>query len=283
MNDNRRPFDRPAGYDPQRYELLRRTLDAGQWDALRLSFLMPNGKSDTNNCGPVSTDHIGANHAWPAADYARREGIFQDHVAYTKGLLYFLSHEPTVPAHVRDEVSAWGWPRDEFVETDGFPHELYVREARRLVGEVVMTEHHCRRRETIDDSVGLAAYTMDSHHCRRLCIDGRAVNEGNVEVPPTGPYPISYRALIPRRGECGNLLVPWCLSASHIAFGSIRMEPVGMVLGQSAATAACLALGSGVAVQDADYSVLRQRLEADGQVLDWPSPEPETCLARLLV
>jgi hypothetical protein len=280
--ENQASFPQPANYDPLRYELLRRYLQTGVWDALRLSNLMPHGKTDTNNFGGFSSDHIGANYDWPDGDYETREAIFQDHVDYNQGLYWFLAHDPAVPDAIQAEVLGWGLPLDEFVETGHWPHELYVREARRLVGDLVMTEHHCRRREIVDDPIGLAAYTMDSHNCRRLAFDGRAYNEGNVEVPPSGPYEISYRAIVPKRGECENLLVPWCLSASHIAFGSIRMEPVGMVLGQSAATAACQAIDAGHAVQDVDYPTLRRRLLADDQVLDWAAPEPTSCLDRLL-
>ncbi|MEM8737923.1 MAG: FAD-dependent oxidoreductase [Planctomycetota bacterium] len=280
--DNQRPFPEPANYDPLRYELLIRYIHSGVWDALRLSNLMPRGKTDTNNFGGFSSDHIGGNYDWPEADYARREAIFQDHVSYNQGLYHFLVTDSRVPESIRQEVEAWGLPLDEFVETGNWPHELYVREARRMVSDLVMTEHHCRRTVDVDDPIGLAAYTMDSHNCRRLVVDGRAYNEGNVEVPPSGPYPIGYRALVPKAGECENLLVPWCLSSTHIAFGSIRMEPVGMVLGQSAATAAALAIEQDTAVQEVDYPTLRRHLQRDGQVLNWPEPPATTCLTRLL-
>jgi hypothetical protein len=268
--DNRLPVPKPAGYDPRRYELLLRYIQAGVWDALFLTLPIPNRKTDTNNFGGFSSDHIGANYGWPEGDYAARERIFQDHVSYNQGMYYFLANDRRVPASIREEVSEWGLPKDEFTETGGWPHELYVREARRMVGDIVMTEHHCRRREQVEDPIGLAAYTMDSHNCRRIVMDGRAYNEGNVEVPPSAPYGISYRAIIPARGECENLLAPWCLSASHIAFGSIRMEPVGMVMGHAAGAAACLAIEEGSATHDVDYTALRDRLLAGGQVLDWP-------------
>jgi FAD dependent oxidoreductase len=274
--DNRLPFPKSVGYDAGRYELLLRYIRAGVWDALFLTLAIPNHKTDTNNYGGFSSDHIGANYDWPEGSYDTRERIFQDHVSYNQGMYYFLANDRRVPVAIRDEVNAWGLPKDEFTETGGWPHELYVREARRMVGDVVMTEHHCRHREQVEDPIGLAAYTMDSHNCRRLVMDGRVYNEGNVEVPPSAPYSISYRAIIPAKGECENLLVPWCLSASHIAFGSIRMEPVGMILGQSAATAACLAIDQNSGTHDVEYTALRDRLLADRQVLNWSENQTQT-------
>ncbi|OLF10758.1 FAD-dependent oxidoreductase [Actinophytocola xanthii] len=267
---DRLPFPRPAGYDPARYELLRRYLAAGVWDAMRLNTPMPNGKTDMNNNGAVSTDNIGRNYGWPAGDYATREAIFQDHVRYQQGLLHYLANDPGVPAAVRAEVNTWGLPADEFPETGGWPHELYVREARRMVSDYVITEHDCRWARVAPDPVGLASYTMDSHNCTRVVVGGAARNEGDVQVAPAGPYGISYRAIVPRRGECANLLVPVALSASHIAFGSARMEPVFMLLGHAAAAAACLAVEHDAAVQDVDYATLRRGLLADGMVLTWP-------------
>ena len=266
--DNRVPFPAPPGYDPQKFELLLRYIKAGVWDVMGLHKPMPNSKTDLNNFGAVSTDFIGMNHEWPEADYATRERLFQEHVHWNLGMLYFLANDERVPKEIRDEVSQWGLPADEFTSTANWPHYLYVREARRLVGEVVMNQNHCLLYKKEEDSIGLASYGMDSHNCRRLVIDGRVVNEGDVEIPVAGPYPISYRAIIPKGEQCTNLLVPVCLSASHIAYGSIRMEPVFMVLGQSAATAAALALQTGRAVQDVDYAELRERLLADGQVLE---------------
>ncbi|TDV55392.1 FAD-dependent oxidoreductase [Actinophytocola oryzae] len=267
---DRRSFPRPPGYDPARYELLRRYLAAGVWDAMRLNTPMPNGKTDLNNNGAVSTDNIGRNYDWPAGDYATRERIFQDHVTYQQGMLYYLANDPAVPQAIRAEVSAWGLPADEFPETGGWPHELYIREGRRMVGDYVVTEHDCRGARVASDPVGLASYNMDSHNCARVVVNGAARNEGDVQVAPAGPYGISYRAIVPARGECANLVVPVALSASHIAFGSVRMEPVFMLLGHAAASAAHLALESGAAVQDVDYPALRRGLLADGMVLTWP-------------
>ncbi|WP_409345057.1 FAD-dependent oxidoreductase [Paenibacillus sp. MBLB4367] len=265
--DNRIAFPQPPDYDPGRYALLARYIRAGVWDALKLNKMMPAGKTDLNNHGAFSTDHIGANYDWPDGDYATRERLFQDHFRYNLGLLYFLANDESMPERVRGEARQWGLPADEFESTNGWPHQLYVREGRRMIADVIMTEHHCRRYETVKDPVGLAAYTMDSHNCRRIVLDGRCVNEGNVEISPTGPYPISYRAIVPKESECGNLLVPVCLSSSHIAYGSIRMEPVFMILGQSAATAAVHALEQGCRVQEVDYEKLRKRLLLDGQIL----------------
>lgn len=277
---DRLPFPKPEGYDPERYTLLARYIDAGVWDVLRLTKMMPNGKTDTNNFGAFSSDNIGENYGWPDGDYQTRERIFQDHVTYHQGLMWFLCHDERVPEKVRDEVKEWGLPRDEFMETGGWPHQLYVREARRMVSDYVMTEKHCTYKETAPDSVGLAAYSMDSHNCQRVARQENGVwtarNEGNVEVRPSAPYPISYRAIVPKEAECENLFVPVCLSASHIAYGSIRMEPVFFILGQSAATAACLTIDAGVSAQKVDYAKLRERLLADKQLLDWDRSVPAT-------
>ncbi len=269
VDNNKLPFPKPNNYDPQRYELLLRYINAGIWDALFLTLPIPNQKTDTNNFGGFSSDHIGANYDWPEGDYHTRERIFQDHVTYNQGMYYFLVNDERVPAEIREEVAKWGLPKDEFMDTGGWPNQLYIREARRMVGDIVMTEHHCRHQQVVEDPIGLAAYTMDSHNCRRLVVDGRLVNEGNVEVEPNAPYRVSYRAIVPRKGECENLLVPWCVSASHIAFGSIRMEPVGMILGQSAATAASLSIDQNLAVQDLPYENLKQQLLTDHQILTW--------------
>ncbi|MFC3771553.1 FAD-dependent oxidoreductase [Paenibacillus sp. GCM10012303] len=265
--DNRLPFPEPPGYDPDRFELLRRYLQAGVWDAMQLNLMLQNGKTDLNNRGAVSTDHIGANHGWPGGDYAAREMIFQDHVRYNMGMLYYLSRDERVPATIRQEMSQWGLPADEFTGTANWPHQLYIREGRRMVSDLVITENHCRHYVSEPDSIGIASYKMDSHNCRRIVLDGCCVNEGNVETPTAGPYPIPYRAIVPRGDECTNLLVPVCLSASHIAYGSLRLEPVFLILGQSAAAAAVLALEKGTSVQEVEYAALRDRLIADGQLL----------------
>jgi hypothetical protein len=274
---NRMPFPKPEGYDPKRYELLLRYIQGGVWDALGSITPMPNRKTDTNNNGGFSTDNIGMNYDYPDGDYATRERIWREHISYQQGLMWFLANDPRVPERVRNDVSRWGLCKDEFTDNGGWPHQLYVREARRMIGEYVMTQHNCQRRRIAEDSVGLAAYTMDSHNCQRY-VDktGHARNEGDVQVGGFPPYPIAYRALVPREAQCANLLVPVCLSASHIAYGSIRMEPVFMVLGQSSATAACQSIDRSVPVQRVDISALQERLKADGQVLDWTGPSRVT-------
>jgi hypothetical protein len=272
--ENRRAWPKPAEYDPALYELLLRNFEAGDervpWGPVPL----PNHKTDSNNNFAVSTDYIGANYAYADGDYATRARIVQAHRTYQQGLMWTLANSPRVPAKVRQEFQKWGLARDEFVDHDNWPHQIYVREARRMVGAYVMTQHHCEGRAVAEDAVGLAAYTMDSHNVQRYVdAQGHVRNEGDVQVGGFPPYPISYRAIVPRRAECTNLLVPVCLSASHIAFGSIRMEPVFMVLGESAATAAVQALEGGavpVDVQALDVKRLQARLTADGQVLHWP-------------
>lgn len=275
---NRVPFTLPEGYDPRWHVLTARHLAAAGWQDQFTKFdrLRVPTKTDTNNFGPASTDFIGQNYAWPRAGYAERERIFQAHVAYQQGLHWFLVNDPSVPWALREAYSQWGLCRDEFTESGGWPPQLYVREARRMVGDYVMTEHECRGARTASDPVGLAAYTMDSHNCRRFARGARVFNEGDVQEHRFPPYPISYRAIVPRVGECENLLVPLCLAASHIAYGSIRMEPVFMILGQSAATAAYLAIGENVPVQAVPYADLRSALRRDGQVLAWEKEMPVT-------
>ncbi|KPV52061.1 xanthan lyase [Kouleothrix aurantiaca] len=267
---NRISFEKPDGYDRREYELLARYFAAG-WGAEVFRKFDPirGEKVDMNNHGGLSSDFIGRNYAYPEASYAERERIFQAHVTYQQGYMWFMANDPAVPPAIRERWAEWGLAADEFTATGGWPHQLYVREARRMLGDYVMTEHDCRGATAADDVVALAAYTMDSHNCRRFVRDGRVWNEGDVQVAGFPPYPISYRAIVPRRGECENLLVPVCLSSSHIAYGSIRMEPVFMILGQSAAAAANLAIAGGCAVQDVPYSQLREQLQRDGQVLSW--------------
>ncbi|MCR9197496.1 MAG: FAD-dependent oxidoreductase [Planctomycetaceae bacterium] len=271
--DNRIPFVRPDGYQERDYELLLRNFEAG---ATRLPWSMgrmPNRKSDVNNNRGVSTDFIGQNYDYPNATYLQRAAIVRRHFVYQQGLMWTLANHPRVPAAIRQEVSRWGTCKDEFAAPSGWQQQLYIREARRMIGSYVMTQHNCQGRTTAPRPVGLAAYTMDSHNVQRYVgPDGSVRNEGDVQVGGFSPYPIDYGALVPRRTECGNLLVPVCLSASHIAFGSIRMEPVFMVLGQSAATAAVLAVEDDIAVQDVDYTKLRQQLLHDRQVLTWTGP-----------
>ena len=265
--ENMIPITRPEGYDASRYELVLRLFEAFP-DRRKLSHYfiwshMPNQKTDINNRGAFSTDMIGMNYEYPDGTYAERAKIIEDHTVYTKGLLYFFGHDPRVPQELRDEMLQWGYPKDEYVENGNWTPQLYVREARRMIGGYVMTQHNCQGREVVTDGVGMAAYTMDSHNTQRLVVDGQVKNEGNVEVGGFGPYPIAYRSLTPKGSECNNLLVPVCLSATHIAFGSIRMEPVFMVLAQSSATAAVMAIDAGTSVQQVNVPELQQRLRTD--------------------
>jgi hypothetical protein len=273
---NRLPIEPPSDYDPAKYELLGRYLAAlvaaGKTPSLRQLMdiqPMPNGKTDINNNGGFSTDFIGGNYGYPDGSYAERARIWKAHEDYTRGFLRFLATDPRVPAAIRVEMQSWGFCKDEFKDTGGWPNQLYIREARRMISDYVMTEDNCRHSLAVPDAIGLAAYTMDSHNCRRIAREGRVENEGDVQAGGFPPYQISYRALRPRQNECQNLLVPVCLSASHIAYGSIRMEPVFMVLGQSAAMAAALAIEENVPVQKIDCAELRRRLLAAAQVLEW--------------
>ena len=269
--DNRIPFPKPDGYDARQYELLLRILEAGWRETFDKFDPIPNRKTDTNNHGPMSTDNIGYNYDYPEASYSRRREILQEHETYQKGLMWFLANDPRVPADVRQRMSTWGLARDEFKDNGGWPHQIYVREARRMVGLHVMTENELLRRRPTPDSVGMGSYTIDSHNVQRyITPEGHVQNEGDIGVPTPGPYAIAYGALVPRRGQAENLLVPVCVSSSHIAFGSIRMEPVFMILAQSAATAAVLALDAGLPVQDLPYSRLREQLLKDGQILATP-------------
>ena len=273
VTENRIPFPKPDGYDPGQYALLARYIrereKAGQpWQDMTLVARMPDGKTDTNNNGAFSTDDIGMNYDYPDGDAATRERIYREHLAYTQGLMYFLTRDPGIPERIRNEIGAWGLCRDEFVDNGGWSHQLYIREARRMISAFVMTQVDCEGRRTAEDPVGLASYTMDSHNCRRIVRNGRVENEGDVQVRVPHPFPVSYRSIVPREGACVNLLVPVCLSASHIAYGSIRMEPVFMVLGQSAATAACQAIDAGAPVQRVGFAGLRERLIADGQIIE---------------
>jgi len=278
--ENRIPITKPDNYDPQRYELLVRLFEAQPNDREISQYFiwskMPGNKTDINNRGGFSTDMIGANHNYAEASYNQRKKIFDEHVDYTKGLLYFYITDPRVPKNLQDFVAQWGYPKDEYTDNNHWTPQLYVREARRMVGSYIMTEAHCTGKEVVTDDIGMAAYGMDSHNCQRIVIqkDGKDMvkNEGNVEIGVPAPYPVSYRALLPKETECGNLLVPICLSATHIAFGSIRMEPVFMVLGQSAAVAACLAIDANSPTHAVDVEKLKHILKTN-PLLDGSRPE----------
>lgn len=270
---NRVPFPKPEGYDPKQYELLLRVFEAGWRETFEKFDPIPNHKTDTNNHGPFSTDNIGMNYDYPEATYERRREILKEHVTYQQGWLYFIANDPRVPAEVRIAMSQWGLAKDEFVDNGHWPHQIYVREARRLIGSFVMTENELLKKKPTPDSVGMGSYTIDSHNVQRYVTPaGYVQNEGDIGVGLRGPYAIAYGALVPKKQQCQNLLVPVCVSSSHIAFGSIRMEPVFMILGQSAATAAVMAIDANQSVQDVPYEKLKVQLLKDTQVLEYASP-----------
>ena len=264
---NSLPITRPEDYDSTRYELMARLFEAQPGmrgiNQYFIWSLMPNRKTDINNRGGFSTDMMGMNYDWPEAGYTKREEMLQEALSYTKGLLYFMTSDKRVPDTLQAFVRKWGYPKDEYEQFDHFTPQLYVREGRRMIGEYIMTEHNCRGEAKVDDGIGFASYGMDSHNCDRIVVNGMVKNEGNVEVRVEHPYAVSYRAITPKQKECTNLLVPVCLSSSHIAYGSIRMEPVFMVLGQSAAMAASLAIAKDIPVQKVNVPELQQWLQKD--------------------
>lgn len=278
------PWEKPDDFDPLEYELARRcylgddedanrhlarsdVVRANKFDVLPKRTAAGLHKTDTNNHGAVSSDFIGANFAWPDADYDQRETIFQAHVSWQKGFYWFMANHPDVPGVFRETYGRWGLAGDEYPETGHWPHQLYVREARRMVSDTVLNENDTQHRRIAEDPVGMGSYNMDSHNCQRFVRDGKVMNEGDVQLPPAGPYGVSYRSIVPSRDECGNLTVPVCLSASHIAFGSVRMEPVFMVLAESAALATKLALDRSCDLQEVPFTDLRARLWDAGQVI----------------
>ena len=280
VKENMIPIKKPENYNELDYELLFRCIDLGNtgssFDYSKAGYegsffkfaMMPNRKTDSNNEGAVSTDFIGRNYDYPDGDYETRRKIIKAHETYQKGLIWTLCNHPKVPQEIRKEYSKWGLPKDEFINNENWPPMIYIREARRMVSDFVMTQYHCTQDSIVHQSIGMGAYTMDSHNVQRYVNDkGYVQNEGDVQVGGFGPYPISYKAIIPKKEECTNLLVPVCLSASHIAYGSIRMEPVFMVIGQSAAAAACLVIDGGIPVQKVPYSDLKKVLEFSNQIL----------------
>ncbi len=277
VETNKLPISAPPGYNPAQYELLARyiqaLLDKGSSPTLR-SFItiesMPNGKTDINNNGALSTDLVGGSAAFIEADFATRQQLWETHKNYQQGFLYFLGHDPRVPSNIRNSMLSYGYSKDEFTDNGGWPYELYVREARRMVSDYVVTQSNVFNQLSVPDSIGMAGYFTDSHYCQRVVVDGVVRNEGSARGDITSPYPISYRALIPKASECTNLLVPWSLSASHTAFSSIRMEPVFMILGQAAGTAAGIAIDDHVGVQDVNIRKLQAQLIADKQEIGVP-------------
>ena len=270
---NRVPFERPAGYTARRYELLRRFIDVVQrerrtppklGELLLIRADLPHAKADFNNRGPFSTDYIGASYRYPDGTYTERARIWREHVAYTKGLLYFLATDARLPASIRDAMNEWGLAKDEFTDNGNWPYQLYVREGRRMIGDFVMTQKDLQTDLTKPDAIAMGSYNSDSHNVQRFVqSDGTVQNEGNMEVR-VEPYQIPYRVMLPRRTEAANLLVPVPFSASHVVYSSMRMEPQYMMIGQAAGVAAALALRHGVGVHDVDVSELRRVLKSQG-------------------
>ncbi len=266
--ENRVPFPKPENYDPNQYELLTRIFDADWQETFNKFDPIPNRKTDTNNHGPFSTDNIGMNYDYPEASYERRKEILKEHEYYQKGLMYFLANDEKVPEKVRKEMSEWGLAADEFTDNGNWPHQIYVREARRMIGEFVMTENEIQGINPVPRPIGMGSYTMDSHNVQRyIKPDGFVQNEGDIGVHPKHPYQIDLGSILPKKEECTNLIVPVCVSSSHIAFGSIRMEPVFMALGQSAGIVASMALDKRLGIHDLTYEDLEEKLLKEGQVL----------------
>ncbi len=278
--ENRIPFKKPENYKELDYELLFRNYEAveGPIDKMYtygdplipwINSDMPNRKTDTNNQKGFSSDFIGQNWDYPEASYEEREKIVERHRQYQQGLMWTLAYHPRIPKEVRDKVSQWGTCKDEYEREDGWQQQLYIREARRMTSDYVMTQKNCEGIEIVKDPIGMAAYGMDSHHVKRYVNSkGYVSNEGNVEAHVKSPFPISYRSIVPKKEECNNLIVPVCLSSTHIAFGSIRMEPVFMILGQSSAIIACLAIEEEKDVQNLEYEQLKKELIKQAQIID---------------
>jgi hypothetical protein len=270
--ENRVPFPKPEHYDAADYELLLREFETGWRGWFNKFDFLPNKKTDTNNHGAFSSDNIGMNYDYPEADYRRRKEIVKQHYEYQAGLLWFVAHDPRVPEEIRTKMATFGLPADEFKDNQHWPHQLYIREARRMIGDYVTTEHDVMHRKITPRPVGMGSYNIDAHNAQRYVTpQGYVQNEGDISVKPPGPYGISFGSIIPKKQECANLLVPICVSSSHIAYGSIRMEPVFMILGQSAAVAACLAIAKKCAIQDVPYEELRKLLELKNQILTYTS------------
>ena len=266
--ENSVPFPKPDNYDASKYELLLREFNTGRNDWFSKFDVLPNKKTDTNNHGAFSSDFIGMNYDYPEADYQRRAEIIKQHYDYQAGLLWFVANDPRVPDAIRTKMASYGLAKDEFKDNNHWPHQIYVRESRRMIGDYITTEHDVMQRIETPESIGMGSYHIDSHNTQRyVTSEGYVQNEGDIGVKPPGPYRISYGSIIPKKEECTNLFVPVCVSSSHIAYGSIRMEPVFMILGQSAAVAACLAIDEKCAIQDVSYNQLKKLLENKNQIL----------------
>lgn len=268
VEENRVPFERPENYDSTQYELLVRILDDGWRQTFRKFDRIPNSKTDVNNHGPFSFDNIGMNYDYPEATYERRQEIIEEHETYQKGLLYFYANDPRVPEEIQEEMNKWGLAKDEFKDNDHWPHQIYVREARRMIGEFVMTENEVLRGREVPNAIGMGSYVMDSHNTQRyITPEGYVQNEGDIGKVPKKPYQIAMGSILPKKEECKNLLVPVAVSSSHIAFGSIRMEPVFMILGQSAGIIAGLSIEKNNDIHELDYEELMPKLLEEGQII----------------
>ena len=266
--ENSVPFPKPDNYDASKYELLLREFNTGRNDWFSKFDVLPNKKTDTNNHGAFSSDFIGMNYDYPEADYQRRKEIIKQHYDYQAGLLWFVANDPRVPDAIRTKMATYGLAKDEFTDNNHWPHQIYVRESRRMIGDYITTEHDVMQRIETPESIGMGSYHIDSHNTQRyVTSEGYVQNEGDIGVKPPGPYRISYGSIVPKKEECTNLFVPVCVSSSHIAYGSIRMEPVFMILGQSAAVAACLAIDEKCSIQDVSYNQLKKLLENKNQIL----------------
>ena len=279
---NRIPFPKPPNYDPHRYELLARLLKANAerlgrppvFHELDLIALIPNSKADFNNQGPFSTDYIGKSWDYPNANYAARKRIWDDHIHYTQGFFYFLGHDSQVPGSLAAEVNSWGLPKDEYQDTNGWPHQLYIRESRRMIGDFILTQKDLQTELTKPDPIGMGSYNSDSHNVQRIVnAGGNVENEGDMQVP-VKPYQIPYRIIVPRAAEASNLLVPVCFSASHVAYSSARMEPQYMIIGQAAGVAAAMSLHDGKPVADIDTRALTAKLIAQGAMMEYRPSAP---------
>jgi hypothetical protein len=270
LPENKVPITKPEGYDSTQYELLAR-ISAKRWNEFFGKYdPVPNFKTDVNNHGPFSFDNIGMNWDYPEASYERRKEIIKEHTLYQKGLLYFMATDKRLPESVRTTMNKWGFAGDEFADNGNWPYNIYVREARRMIGEYVMTENDVLNKRAVPRPIGMGSYTMDSHNVQRYVTpEGFVQNEGDFGVPADRPYQIDLGSVMPKKEECHNLLVPVCISGTHIAFGSIRMEPVFMILGQSAGTIASLATDKKKTIYDLTYEEIKSRLEKDGQILKY--------------
>lgn len=275
---NQVPYPKPSNYDPHKYQLLANYIHGfmqhygrvPRFNELTLQVGIPNHKTDFNNMGPFSTDYIGKDWTLPNASYAERKIIWQDHINYTKGFFYFLAHDPQVPEQLRKEVNEWGLAKDEFTDTEHWPPQLYIRESRRMIGEYVMTQKDLQTERNKTDAIGMGSYNIDSHNFERVAMpDGSVQNEGDTEIP-VQPYQIPYRILLPQREQAGNLLVPVCVSASHVGYSSLRMEPQYMIMGQAAGVAASIAVRENTDVQNIDIKILQDELRKGGAILSYP-------------